>query len=74
MNRHVHCRRALILAGALLAGSSVAMPLASGGWEHREVRRFKAAEANQGVAVDGEFFYAIDTRSERPSWGSCALR
>ncbi|MEW6307012.1 MAG: nucleoside hydrolase [Verrucomicrobiota bacterium] len=30
------------------------------GWRHEELKRFKAAEANQGVAVDAEFFYAID--------------
>lgn len=35
----------------------------AGGWRHEEVRRFKAAEANQGVAVDTEFFYAIDNHA-----------
>lgn len=34
-----------------------------GGWRHEELRRFKAAEANQGVAVDSEFFYAIDNHA-----------
>lgn len=29
-------------------------------WKHEELRRFPAAEAKQGVAVDDEFFYAID--------------
>lgn len=33
------------------------------GWEYREVRRFKAAEAGQGVAVDREFFYAINNHT-----------
>jgi hypothetical protein len=28
-------------------------------WTHEELRRFKAAEANQGVAVDAAHFYAI---------------
>ncbi|MCB1078466.1 MAG: hypothetical protein KDM64_11630, partial [Verrucomicrobiae bacterium] len=28
-------------------------------WHHAEWRRFPAAEANQGVAVDAECFYAI---------------
>ena len=28
-------------------------------WRHTELRRFKAAEANQGVAVDAQHFYAI---------------
>lgn len=32
-------------------------------WRHEELRRFKAPEANQGVAVDEEFFYAIDNRA-----------
>ncbi len=31
----------------------------TGAWRHEELRRFQAEEANQGVAVDGEFFYAI---------------
>ena len=35
----------------------------AGGWRHEELRRFKAAEANQGVAVDAEFFYAIDNHA-----------
>ena len=30
-----------------------------GEWTHEELRRFKAAEAHQGVAVDAEHFYAI---------------
>ena len=33
------------------------------GWRHEELRRWKASEANQGVAVDGQFFYAIDNRA-----------
>jgi len=31
-------------------------------WTSREIARFKTAEANQGVAVDDEFFYAITNR------------
>ena len=31
-------------------------------WTSREIVRFRAIEANQGVAVDEEFFYAIDNR------------
>ncbi len=34
-----------------------------GPWQHTEIRRFPAAEAKQGVAVDGEFFYVIDNRA-----------
>ena len=30
-----------------------------GEWLHEELKRFKADEAHQGVAVDGEHFYAI---------------
>jgi len=33
------------------------------GGELRELRRFKAAEARQGVAVDAHHFYAIDSRA-----------
>lgn len=32
-------------------------------WEHEELRRFPAEEAVQGVAVDGEHFYAISNRA-----------
>lgn len=32
-------------------------------WQHEELRRFPAAEAKQGVAVDAEFFYAIDNHA-----------
>lgn len=33
-----------------------------GEWRHKELRRFPAAEAKQGVAVDGGHFYAITNR------------
>eukprot|EP01035_Chromulina_nebulosa_P007914 gene7915-10709_t len=33
--------------------------LTTPGWRYEELRRFKAPEAGQGVAVDKEFFYAI---------------
>ncbi len=40
------------------AGASApSMPAAK--WRHAELKRFKAEEAHQGVAVDDEFFYAI---------------
>jgi hypothetical protein len=45
-----------LLCGQLL---HAAVPDA-GGWRHEELRRFKAAEAHQGVAVDAEYFYAIN--------------
>jgi hypothetical protein len=38
-------------------------PLATAGWRFEELRRFKAPEARQGVAVDDEFFYAITNRA-----------
>lgn len=47
----------------VLCGSSAAAVPGAGGWWHEELRRFKAAEANQGVAVDAEFFYAIDNHA-----------
>lgn len=33
------------------------------GWRYEEQRRFPAAEAGQGVAVDAEFFYAINNHT-----------
>ncbi|MCL4206686.1 MAG: nucleoside hydrolase [Pirellulaceae bacterium] len=35
----------------------------AGRWQSQELRRFPAKEANQGVAVDAEFFYVIDNRA-----------
>ncbi len=52
-----------ILAATLLSHSTHAAIPGAGGWRHEELRRFKAAEANQGVAVDAEFFYAIDNHA-----------
>lgn len=46
-----------------LCGHVLAATPGAGGWRHEELRRFKAAEANQGVAVDAEFFYAIDNHA-----------
>lgn len=46
-----------------LCGQVLAAAPGAGGWRHEELRRFKAAEANQGVAVDAEFFYAIDNHA-----------
>ncbi len=36
--------------------------VARGGREFRELRRFRASEATQGVAVDATHFYAVDAR------------
>lgn len=36
------------------------VPITTPGWSYEELRRFKAAEAGQGVAVDRDFFYAIN--------------
>lgn len=47
-----HTLPLLLLLPMLHAGDS-------GNWRHLELRRFPAAEANQGVAVDAEHFYAI---------------
>jgi len=35
----------------VLCGHSFAAIPGAGGWRHEELRRFKAAEANQGVAL-----------------------
>ena len=59
-------RRALmtcaLFSGTASPGYAAAAP-GTGGWQHLEVRRFKAAEANQGVAVDSEYFFAIDNHA-----------
>ena len=65
--RPVVTRRA-VLAAALPAGLLRGYASRS---RFEEVRRFAAAEANQGVAADGEFIYAIDNHAigqyEKPS-------
>src|SRR5438105_5220522 len=43
-----------LIASLLLCSTAFA-----GEWKHEELRRFKADEANQGVAVDEQHFYAI---------------
>lgn len=52
-----------LLAVMVLAGEPALSPpigqLTTPGWRYEELRRFKAPEAGQGVAVDREFFYAI---------------
>lgn len=40
-----------------------ALEVATPGWRYVESRRFTAPEAGQGVAVDAEFFYAINNRT-----------
>ena len=42
----------------------------TGGWQHEELRRFKAKEANQGVAVDAGFFYVKRFASNSSSGGA----
>ncbi len=37
--------------------------LTTPGWRYEELRRFKAPEAGQGVAVDRDFFYAINNHT-----------
>lgn len=59
-------RRVLIgMAGVFCAGSvsGWAAEKTKEGWKHEELKRFSAAEANQGVALDGEFFYAITNKA-----------
>lgn len=41
----------------------VLVPITTPGWSYEELRRFKAPEAGQGVAVDREFFYAINNHA-----------
>ncbi len=57
----------LLFASVILAAESDPESLSSGTsarmkkgeWTHRELNRFKAEEAHQGVAVDAEHFYAV---------------
>lgn len=52
--------------GAKPAEAVVSPPvgqLTTPGWRYEELRRFKAPEAGQGVAVDREFFYAINNHT-----------
>lgn len=55
----------LTLAGAGAAESPAAGPsgAAAHGWGYTELRRYKADEARQGVAVDREHFYAINNHT-----------
>lgn len=56
-------RLALALVAISLLSSTWAAEPAPSTWRHEELRRFPAGEANQGVAVDAEFFYAIDNHA-----------
>jgi len=60
-------RRGMLLgmAGAFCAASvsGIAAEADKAKWKHEELRRIPATEANQGVAVDGEFFYAITNKA-----------
>lgn len=53
---------AVPLAAAEPRTTSLAKPGAEG-WRYEEMRRIPAAEAGQGVAVDGDFFYAINNHT-----------
>lgn len=57
----------LICATPAPAAEPVALPpigqLTTPGWRYQELRRFKAPEAGQAVAVDAEFFYAINNHT-----------
>ena len=57
----------LVLVATMWAGEPVVIPpigqLTTPGWRYEELRRFKAPEAGQGVAVDREFFYAINNHT-----------
>lgn len=52
------CLPSLVPVLMLISSPVFAAP-GAGGWQHEEVRRFPAMEANQGVAVDDHHFYAI---------------
>lgn len=55
----------VIVAAAARAADAVPPigELRTPGWSYEELRRHKAPEAGQGVAVDAEFFYAINNHT-----------
>lgn len=59
------CLLFLVIAATVRAAEPTVplVPLATPGWRYEELRRFKAPEAGQGVAVDREFFYAINNHT-----------
>jgi hypothetical protein len=59
------CLLFLVIAATVWAAEPTVplVPLATPGWRYEELRRFKAPEAGQGVAVDREFFYAINNHT-----------
>jgi len=64
--RLVSRRQALLQIGGALCltkGFAWSAEADKAKWKHEELRRILAAEANQGVAVDGEFFYAITNKA-----------
>jgi hypothetical protein len=60
-------RIVLFLAAGLMARAAESavplVPITTPGWGYEELRRFKAPEAGQGVAVDRDFFYAINNHT-----------
>lgn len=60
-----------VMLGSIGIGAVLAAPpglppigqLTTPGWRYEELRRFKAAEAGQGVAVDRDYFYAINNHT-----------
>lgn len=60
----MHMKNLLLLPALVLAAAGADTPVSTpapgpGGWRFEEIRRFKAPEARQGVAADGEFLYVI---------------
>src|SRR5687767_7298498 len=57
----------LAMGAALSADAAEKAPKqplpATAGWSYTELRRYKAPEAGQGVAVDREFFYAVNNHT-----------
>lgn len=76
MNQTLAALSFVVLAGlvpvpAVAASASAAE---SNGWTYTEVRRYRAAEAGQGVAVDREFFYAINNHTIAKYRRACGER
>jgi hypothetical protein len=62
MRKHGRAQRGSLMAVVFFAAAAMGAQEPKASWRSRELARFKAPEAKQGVAVDEEFFYAIGNR------------
>jgi len=60
--KRTDAQESLFIGAILLVAASLIAQETNAAWRSKQLTRFKAPEANQGVAVDEEFFYAIGNR------------